>query len=306
MSLIVAEEYINIHERGVVLTKEWLSALLNKDTVTVRSGVWYEKNFPIAKEGIFEPSTHDELFLIEGKSWWFKQRNAFIEAGINRFPPSENTIVDLGGGNGFVASHLESCGFEVALFEPGAQGIENAKRRGLKNLVCAPVNSTTVKPNSISAIGLFDVLEHISDESSFLNELQEVLKNDGILYITVPAHNFLWSSADEDAGHFRRYNKNSIKNVLADNGFDVVFVSYFFRFLSLPIFLFRTLPSKFLRKKQPQSVTKTSNFIVPKFVERIVSLIYDIEIRKFSRSKIRHGASIFIVATPARHTKYGL
>ena len=272
--------------------------ILNLDTMLLDKGIWYKKCHPKI-EGVFEAETHDEFFFLEDKSWWYKLRNKIIESGIKRNPPLDNTIVDVGAGNGFVAAYLEKCGFQTILFEMGLQGINNAKKRGLNNLVNAPLDKTTVKPNSIPAIGLFDVLEHVENESDFLCELYAVLKNDGMIYISLPAHNFLWSGDDQRAGHFRRYSLKGIRKILEDIGFGIVYESYFFRYLSLPIFVLRALPYKLFsgRCQTKEFITKTTDFVVPDFVEKFLSFIYDRDVKKISCSQISHGASIFITAT---------
>ena len=60
---------------------------------------------------------------------------------------------------------------------------------------------------NINGIGLFDVLEHIENDKEFLSKLLNKLKKGARIYITVPAHNFLWSEIDRHGGHFRRHNK---------------------------------------------------------------------------------------------------
>ena len=47
-------------------------------------------------------------------------------------------------------------------------------------------------PSSIDSVGLFDVVEHIEDDYLFLKSINKYLKDDGYIYITVPALNFLY------------------------------------------------------------------------------------------------------------------
>lgn len=280
--------------------ESWINSIVNFEALMWDDGVWYLDGSKREMEGVYDEKMHGDLLRIEDKSWWFKHRNKMIETGINRYPPSENTIVDVGGGNGYVAAYLKDCGYKIVLFEPGIQGIINAKSRGIDNLICAPLNATTAKANSIGSIGIFDVLEHMENEREFLNEMYRALKPDGLIYITVPAHMFLWSDEDESAGHFRRYSLKSLCEVLTANGFEVLFGTYFFRLLALPIFIFRTLPYKLFKKNKPNNAPgnrlKSSSFIVPNFIERIMSLWLGNEIRKMKRGKISSGASIFVIA----------
>ena len=86
-------------------------------------------------------------------------------------------------------------------------------------------------------------MEHNEDDSGFFLHLFELLKPNGMLYLTVPAFGFLWSQEDVKAGHFRRYTNRQMNLNLQRAGFDVTFATYIFRWLPIPVFLFRTLPS---------------------------------------------------------------
>lgn len=203
-------------------------------------GIWYAAE----KEDISYPSEgNDQCFEIEDKSFWFQHRNACIVEVVKRFPPRGNgPIFDVGGGNGFVAKSLMDAGWDVVLVEPGPAGARNAKARGLQNVVCATTHAAGFKEASMPAIGVFDVVEHIEDDERFLRHLHDLLVLGGMLYLTVPAYNFLWSSADVSAGHFRRYSLRGLRRKLKAAGLVPVFASYFFRVLPVSVFLFRSLP----------------------------------------------------------------
>lgn len=65
-----------------------------------------------------------------------------------------------------------------------------------------------------NAIIYIDVIEHIEDDASELNEAASRLKDGGHLIILVPAHNWLFSPFDKAIGHFRRYNKEMLRNAV--------------------------------------------------------------------------------------------
>ena len=272
-----------------------MDSILNLKNLQQEADIWRLKE-DMKIETAFEDAIHDELFLLEDKSWWFKHRNKIIHTTIERYPPPiRRLLADVGGGNGFVSAYLNSYGIETILFEPGVQGVLNAKRRGLKNLLCAPLDKTTVMPNCLPAIGLFDVLEHMERESELLQEVQYALSPNGMLYVTVPAHNFLWSDEDDIAEHYRRYTKESLVTILSQNGFNVVFASYFFRMLSPAIFVLRSLPHKLGRKKK--AVSEASGFVVPALVGKLADSFFDTEVKKIQKGQaISHGASIIAVA----------
>lgn len=220
----------------------------------------------ILKDGIYQApeeakisypkEASDEYFKIEENSFWFRHRNNCLVEMIKRFPPS-GEIYDVGGGNGCVAANLEKNGFPAVLIEPNMAGALNAKKRGLKTVFCATIKETNLPKNSLAAIGIFDVLEHIENDRSFLTELGEYLKIGGRLYVTVPAYNFLWSADDEYAGHFRRYSLGSLAEILKEAGFKVDYSTYLFNFLPWPIFFLKSLPHRMgLSKERAVSAAK--------------------------------------------------
>jgi len=203
-------------------------------------GIWYAAE----QEDISYPSDgNDRCFELEDKSFWFQHRNACIAELVKKFPPPRNgPIFDVGGGNGFVAKSLMDAGWDVVLVEPGPAGARNAKARGLRNVICATTQIARFKQGSMPAVGVFDVVEHIEDDVAFLRHLRDLLEPGGMLYITVPAYQLLWSQADVTAGHYRRHNLRDLKAKLRLAGFELCFGTYFFRVLPVTVFFFRSLP----------------------------------------------------------------
>jgi len=99
----------------------------------------------------------------------------------------------------------------------------------------------------------FDVIEHIEDHESALQEMYRVLKKDGRVFITVPTFNILWSSHDEINHHFRRYKIGELRRLLESNGFKIEYSSYFNSFLFLPIFIVRMISKLIPQKKNSTS-----------------------------------------------------
>lgn len=184
---------------------------------------------------------HAQCFQVEDHSFWFKHRNACIAAMVTRHPP-QGTLLDIGGGNGYVSQKLAQLGHDIVLIEPGRTGALNAHQaRGLENVICATVEEANFVPRSFGAIGMFDVIEHVEDDHAFLDRVARLLKPGGMLYLTVPCYGWLWSQADVDAGHFRRHTHESLRE-LVHGQFDVEYISSFFQALVIPQFFLRALP----------------------------------------------------------------
>lgn len=195
-------------------------------------------------------------FAVEDSSFWFQHRNDVIVDAVRRFPPG-GFIADIGGGNGFVSLGLQRAGFESIVIEPGAEGVRNARSRGLNPVVQATLQDARFLPASLPAAGMFDVLEHVQDDVAVLNLLHTLLSPGGRLYVTVPSFQLLWSSEDELAGHHRRYTIGSLSQRLANAAFTTEYATYLFSPLPLPILLFRSLPTRLGWRKtlEPNQIT---------------------------------------------------
>jgi SAM-dependent methyltransferase len=204
------------------------------------TGIW-RANVAAARDVSYPADHNAACFHLEDGSFWFTHRNRCIIAAVRRFPP-EGLILDIGGGNGFVARGLTDAGYETALLEPGSVGARNAReQRRLRTVINATIAEAAFRTGSIPNVGLFDVLEHIEDDSMFVRELCDIVRPGGFLYLTVPAFNWLWSMSDVDAMHYRRYTKRSLENVLA-GGFEVLYSTYLFQRLVPLSILVRALP----------------------------------------------------------------
>ena len=173
-------------------------------------------------------------------SWWYLTRNHIILNAIREFEISR-TLWDVGGGTGAVSQFLVSSGYSVVGVEPSQSGARLTAQRGVQSFHSS-IEELLLPTDSLHAVSLFDVLEHLDDRPKVLKEISRVLNRSGFLIITVPASRSLWSQADTEAGHYLRYNKRSIKKELESNGFEVIRMGYFFALTVLPLFVLRALP----------------------------------------------------------------
>lgn len=262
----------------------------------------------VEKEGILFAKTqsaisypeegNENYFQIEENSFWFSHRNNCIISAVKKYSP-DKFFFDIGGGNGYVAKGLEESGIKTVLVEPGLQGCINAKKRNLKHVVCSTLEDASFKKNAISAIGLFDVVEHIEDDIRFLASIHSYLEKDGLVFITVPAFNALWSNEDKDAGHYRRYSVRQMEEKLKSVGFAIEYSTYIFSILPLPVFLFRSLPSRLGFNKNSGSVDKHKNEHKKRngLTEKILNKVWSFELNRIKKGKkIGIGGSCFVIA----------
>ena len=270
---------------------ELISNISNK--LVYKDGIWFSaKN----KATISYPEGANQAFFdIEEKSFWFNHRNNCILSVINKYAKTK-LLFDIGGGNGYTALSLQKNGINTVIVEPEIDGVLNSQKRGIKNLICSTFSDAEFIDNSIPNIGIFDVLEHIENDVDFLSQLNNKLKNDGKLFITVPAYSLLWSNEDVKTGHYRRYTLKSLRKILIASNFKIEYSTYFFSILIFPIFIFRTLPSLFTKKLTEDLVDENEHTAVKS--KSILDSIWKKELNYINRNKkINFGGSCLIVAS---------
>ena len=262
-----------------------------------QNGIWFAK----AQSRISYPENGNEWCLqVEEDSFWFEHRKDCVIETIRIFPP-DGAFLDIGGGNGYMSLAIKDIGIATILVEPGIEGATNARKRGLPQVICATLEDAGFKTNSIGAIGLFDILEHIEDDEGFLKMINGLMAANGRVYITVPAYKMLYSINDKHGGHYRRYSLTLLTKKLKSTGFEIDFKTYIFSLLPLPIFLFRTIPSIFgLKKREFKKIQKEHRHPTRGF-DRLLTKVLDREIRALKNKRtIPFGASCLIVARSSK------
>lgn len=227
--------------------------------------IWKTK----AKEAIsYTENGHDLIRENEKKSFWFAHRfNCLKQVLSNNI---SGITLDIGGGNGEFSNYLQSIGLDTILLEPGDKGALNAIENGIHNVVNASLKDANFNDSCFHFITLLDVLEHIEDDTSFLQEVFRILKPNGKLVLTVPAYPFLFSDFDKEVGHFRRYTLKKMNNLLKQNGFQIEYKTYFFSLLPIPIFVRRNVINKFRKKKTRKSTGHINKYGIVGLVLRIL------------------------------------
>ncbi|KRE88689.1 methyltransferase type 11 [Frateuria sp. Soil773] len=74
---------------------------------------------------------------------------------------------------------------------------------------------------SFDLVCAFDILEHVADDDTALDELARVATAHATLLLSVPLHPQAWTAFDDFVGHCRRYEPAAIEAKLARRGFRI-------------------------------------------------------------------------------------
>ncbi|GAB2553914.1 class I SAM-dependent methyltransferase [Spirosoma aerophilum] len=132
-------------------------------------------------------------------------------------------ILDFGAGNGEYANRFPIGSVDAAEIDPE-----------LLPLIKQPVyTDITTLAKTYDLIYTINVLEHIEHHGEIVKELYKKLKPGGRIKVFVPARQEIFSNMDEHVGHYRRYDKKMVRQILEAAGLRVTdcryydFVGYF-------------------------------------------------------------------------------
>ena len=147
------------------------------------------------------------------------------------FPYIRGSVAEVGAGVGNVSRLILEANIRgLMAFEPSGNMYPLLKEALKTDIRAKPVNGFFGKEQAsecFDSVLYVNVLEHIEDDASELASVRVALAQEGHLLIFVPALPWLYSELDKQVGHFRRYTKKNLVNLVQRAGFSVVKVRYF-------------------------------------------------------------------------------
>jgi len=150
-------------------------------------------------------------------------------------------ILDAGCGAGALTELLAGSGYRVTAVEASPEFVAYVQDRVGRAVFADPVE---VRAGDLERIDLggesFDgavcgeVLEHLADDAAAMQNIVAALKPGGVLVLSVPARPDRYSWLDQWAGHYRRYDEESLRSLLVDAGLKIErLILWGFPFMSL-------------------------------------------------------------------------
>jgi len=193
----------------------------------------------------------------------------------------EGSLLEIGTGQGNFRKYFKSISNYISI-DLDESVIERAKARNpndsyFKIDITKKEDIDKLKKYPIDTILCVNVLEHIEDDKQAIENMMSLLKPEGNLLLFVPAFGSIYNKLDELAGHYRRYNRSSIKKLVENQSYQIVLNQYF-----NPIGFFTWWVQKFFTHKNlnSDSINKQviffDKFIVPisKLFNPLTKLIF--------------------------------
>jgi hypothetical protein len=210
----------------------------------------------------------------ELQHWWIKTRLVYIDYAIKKLNRDNLNIIEYGSGTCQNILHL------INNHKKKINSIYGIDPNIGQNIINKFEKFTNVKilrnDESIKKFDLFlalDVLEHTKNDFENLKYWLLKLKNNGIIVITVPAFNHLWSYHDISMKHKRRYTIKTLNNLTKKFRLKKIMCKYFFMHMYLPALVVRKLikNDKFNHMQIPNSILNNFLYTIGKIESKFSS-----------------------------------
>ena len=184
--------------------------------------------------------------------WYYVHKSQVLLAEIGRFASRITTIVEVGAGSGFFCREVRKQ-YQCTAFciDPNYSDDQIGLHDG--------ITYTRQPPNSAGDLYLLiDVLEHVPDDKTLLQQYVDQAKPGATFAIPVPAFMALWNPHDEFLEHYRRYRLAEIEGAVLGCGLQVLHSRYFYGLAFAPPFAIRRVK----RRRPPSSdLRPTTGFV---------------------------------------------
>jgi SAM-dependent methyltransferase len=225
--------------------------------------------------------------------WWYRARRAWLRQELGpRLAPGERAY-DIGCGTGDALATLAELGARPVAGTDLSEHVLRwvVDRDDPPAVLESLAERLPFADRSASTLISMDVIEHLDDDVVALREYRRLLRPGGVLFLTVPAYQWIWSEHDERAAHRRRYSRQRFVTAVRAAGFEVDRVTYFFTFLVPVAALLRKTP---LRRFFPATDEEAS--AMHPLIDRALAIASNLERRVGARVDLPFGLSILIVA----------
>lgn len=151
----------------------------------------------------------------------YLMRRALIMRELRTIQPCET--LEIGPGAGMLLHELDARGFRCQALEMSgaARDIADTLAREAGRDIRFFEHPEADWTNRFGLVMAFEVLEHIEHDLDALRQWRAWLRPGGTLLLSVPCHMRKWNPSDVWAGHFRRYERAQLAELVQGAGFTV-------------------------------------------------------------------------------------
>jgi SAM-dependent methyltransferase len=233
------------------------------------------------------------MHAVEVDHWWFAgKRTLFKRLLRKRLAQPGLRILDVGSGTGAVPQDFSQFGW-VCATDRSVDAMRFAQQKNVALVAVCDATSLPFADRSMDLLLAFDIIEHVEDDRSMLEELARVLKPGGAAAIHVPAWPSMWSRHDEVLEHKRRYTRRSLRALIDHSSLEIEYLGWASAAILPPAFLLRGIRSADAPDK---SAGNADIFSLPEPLNTIARGVYRVEAEIAATTGLPFGMSLAAIA----------
>ena len=239
-----------------------------------------------------QPDEYRKMAEVEDRMWYYRALHRHVVGGVR--PRSENvsvSLLDAGCGTGGLMRRLKERypAWKLTGLDFSSLACDLARERSGEKVVEGSITALPFSSAHFDVIISCDMVCQVSDPGRAVAEIFRCLQPGGIVLLTMPAYQWMYSYHDREVANLRRNIRMEVNALLSAAGFEITRSTYW-NMLPFPLAFIK-------RKILPSDASSSDVKLFPPLVERFFNGL--MRLKQFWLSlggRMPFGSSVLTVA----------
>jgi SAM-dependent methyltransferase len=188
-----------------------------------------------------QPDEYRKMAEVEDQMWYYRALHRHVLRNLDAvLPRAPARVLDAGCGTGGLLRRLRAGrpGWQLTGLDFSLAACQLARERVAAPIVAGSITALPFAGAVFDAIVSCDVVCQVEDPARAAAELYRCLKPGGVVVLTMPAYQWMYSYHDRETGNRRRYARREVASLLRAAGF-VIRASTYWNMLPFPLVVLR-------------------------------------------------------------------
>ncbi|HEY4248764.1 MAG TPA: class I SAM-dependent methyltransferase [Lacunisphaera sp.] len=177
-----------------------------------------------------QPEEYRKMAGVEDRMWYYRALHRHVLRSLRSNLPAATapSLLDAGCGTGGLLRRVKEAvpAWRLAGLDFSPLACELARERTGLDVEQGSITAMPFADASFDAIVSCDVVCQVADAVVALCEFNRCLRPAGIVVLTMPAYQWMYSYHDREVANLRRYNRGEVNALLREAGFAITHSTY--------------------------------------------------------------------------------
>lgn len=170
-----------------------------------------------------QPDEYRKMAEVEDSMWYYRALHRHVGRSLAGMLPAEARVLDAGCGTGGLLRRLGEThpAWQLTGLDSSPLACELARQRTGREIIQGAVAALPFAAAAFDAVVSCDVVCQVNDPAAVVREFHRCLKPGGVMVLTMPAYQWMYSYHDQEVGNLRRYSRGEVRELLQGAGFSI-------------------------------------------------------------------------------------